>query len=400
MLGPAIEFASATRVLKALFLLLVVLCAAIPAVAQPSLIVKVESGPTSALLNQELTCDPIDIPDTPARALRLKNGSVQLYATNRDNRVDSGPDLLHLEHRCPVVYRGRGEADPAAYDDRAWIASLWTPDGQTIWAVVHNEYHGELRPVLCPTRRYMDCWFNSLTLAVSHDGGAHYDRAPGNALVATLPYRFDQLGLGHHGYFNPSNIVSFDGYHYMFAFATGANAQKNGNCLLRTKAVGQASAWNGWDGVAFSIKFINPYAGLAEPEEHVCAPVRVGQLRWPVTSLVRHAPSGTFIALMQDTSPGGGVFYSTSADLLNWSKPYLLMPAVGLSNWLCGNPSPIVFPSILDPSSDDLNFETVSAHALLFATEFEVKDCKLASRRLVRWKITIQPTQTVSDKHP
>lgn len=351
---------------------------------------KIESGPAAGLLNQELSCDSRDIPDTPARAVRIESGGVQLYATNRDNRLDTGPDLLHLEHRCPVVFRGGGKDDPAAYDDRAWIASPWTTDGRTIWAVIHNEFHGELRPALCPTGRYMDCWFNTLTLAVSHDGGQHFERAPGNPLVATLPYRFDQVGLGHHGYFNPSNIVGLGGNRYMFAFATGANAQKNGNCLLRTNAIEQAQAWRGWDGVAFNVEFVNPYAGPVQPEQHVCRPVDVGRLRWPVTSLVRHAPTGLFIALMQDTAAGGGVFYATSPDLLHWSTPALLLSAVGLSAWQCSDPNPIVFPSLLDAASSDPNFETVGARALLFATRFEAAGCKLTTRRLARWVITIE----------
>ena len=57
---------------------------------------------------------------------------------------------------------------------------------------------------------------------------------PGRALVAALPYRYDEVGRGHHGYFNPSNIVELDGAHYMFAFATRAGLQREGNCLLRT----------------------------------------------------------------------------------------------------------------------------------------------------------------------
>ena len=385
--------------MKVLCLLLVGLGAATAAVAQPTLRLAVQSGPYPALLGQATACDGRDLPDTPARAIRLEDGTVQLYATDRENRVDSGPDLLHLEHHCPVVFRGGGKDDPAAYDDRAWIASPWTPDGHTIWAVVHNEFHGHLRPALCPTGRYMDCWFNALTLAVSHDGGRHFDRAPRDALVAALPYRFDQVGLGHHGYFNPSNIVSVAGYHYMFAFATRANAQKSGNCLLRTDTVQLAKAWRGWDGAAFTVEFVDPYTGPVVPERHLCAPVEVGRLRWPVTSLVRHAPTGTFIALMQDAAPGGGVFYATSPDLLHWSTPLLLLPALGLSAWHCGDPDPIAYPSLLDPASPDRNFETVGSQALLFATRFEGNRCRPAEDRVLsRWTVTLEQPRTASEK--
>ena len=349
--------------------------------------------------NQRPACDSRDFPDAPARALRLADGTVQLYATDRENRVNAGSDLLHLQHRCEVVYRGGGNDDPGAYDDRAWLTSPWTHDGRTIWSVVHNEFHGHLRKALCPSGQYMDCWFNALTLAVSHDGGQSFQRAPGNAVVAALPYRYDEVGLGHHGYFNPSNIVSLNGALYMFAFATRANAQRSGNCLLRTDAIDRAAAWRGWDGTSFAVEFANPYAGPVQPERHVCAPVDVGALRWPVTSLVRHAPTGLFMVLMQDTAPGGGVYYATSPDLLQWSAPALLLSAVSLSAWTCGGPDPIAYPSLLDPASADRNFETVGAGAVLFATRFDASGCHPgADRSLVRWTVQVveQGAQKVS----
>jgi hypothetical protein len=366
--------------------------AAIPALAQPApaLLLELAGGPVTAL--SPSACEGRDLPDAPARAIRLANGTVQLYATDRDNRVNAGPDLLHLRHGCAVVLRGAGNDDPSAYDDRAWIASPWTSDGRTIWAVVHNEFHGHLRKPLCPTGRYMDCWFNALTLAVSHDAGRTFRRAPGRALVAALPYRYDELPLGHHGYFNPSNIVSLNDALHMFAFATHANAQRAGNCLLRTTGIEQADSWRGWDGAAFAVSFADPYAGPVKPEQHVCAPVGVGALRWPVTSLVRHQPTGLFIALMQDTARGGGVYYATSPDLLRWSAPALLMSAIGPGAWTCTDPDPIAYPSLLDPASTDRNFETVGATAALFATRFNVEHCRTGmNRSLARWTVRIRP---------
>ena len=249
-------------------------------------------------------CDAADMPDTPARAVRLADGTVQVYATEKLNRLESGPDLLRLRHGCAVVYAGGEKDDPGAYDDRAWLASPWTRDGRTIWAVVHNEFQGQRRPALCPTGKYLDCWFNSLTLAVSSDGGRRFRRAPG--VVAELPYRYEEVGRGHHGYFNPSNIVSLGEAQYMMAFATQAGVQREGNCLLRTTDVGQAGSWRAWDGAGFGASFADPYAGpVADPAAHVCAPVGAGKLRWPVTSLVRHAPSGLFIATMLNGARGG-----------------------------------------------------------------------------------------------
>jgi hypothetical protein len=332
----------------------------------------------------------MDIPDAPARAVRLADGTVQLYATDSRNRVESGPGLLALRHGCASLLKGAGNDDPGAYDDRAWLASPWSPDGQTIWAVMHNEFHGHRRPALCSTGRYMDCWFNALTQAVSHNSGKNFQRVPGRALVAALPYRYDQVGLGHHGYFNPSNIVTFDGAQYMFTFTTRAGAQRPGNCLLRTTAIQTPEAWRGWDGSSFSVVLIDPYASLDAPELHVCAPVGANGLRWPVTSLVRHAASGLFVAIMQNSARGGGVFYATSRDLVHWSDPALLLEAIGEGAWTCADAPPLAFPSLLDAASPDRNYETLGDTAELFATWFNVAHCRTSlDRTLMRWPIRL-----------
>lgn len=358
----------------------------------PALHLTIVDGPSAAIEGGWPACDRRDIPDAPARAIRLADGKVQLYATDQVNRLNAGPDLLHLRHDCAVIMKGAASDDPAAYDDRAWIASPWTPDGRTIWAIVHNEFHGHARPALCPTGRYMDCWYNSLTLAVSRNGGHVFERAPGRALVAAVPYRYDQVGLGHHGYFNPSNIVTWRGALYMFAFATRTRAQREGNCLLRTELIDVAGSWRAWDGSAFDVQFEDPYAGPIEPEQHVGVPVGEGRLRWPVTSLVRHARSGNFVVLMQNTGPGGGIYYSTSPDLLHWSAAALLMRAAGLHSWKPGDPDPIAYPSLLDPASADQNFETVGPDAVLFATAFNAgQNGASVSRTLIRWFVRIAP---------
>jgi hypothetical protein len=369
-----------------------------PAQPGPALRLEVAGPPVPAVAGARPGCDGDDIPDTPARAIRLATGQVQLYASHFRNRVDSGPDLLHVVHRCPVVLAGANDDDPAAYNDRAWIASPWTPDGRTILAVVHNEFQGQRRPALCPSQRYMDCWYNALTAAVSHDGGHSFQRPPGRALVAALPYRFDQLEHGHHGYFNPSNIVTSAGAQYMITFATKAGAQREGNCLLRTTAVATPDAWRGWDGSAFEAVFVDPYTQSVPPEPHVCAPVGQGGLRWPVSSLVRHAETGLFIAVMQDSGRDSGVYYSTSPDLLHWSGPALLLPAIGPGAWTCADPPPLAYSSLLDPASKDRNFETVGATAVLFATRFNVKDCRTGmDRELIRWDVRISAAAV---KHP
>lgn len=379
--------------------ILLLLCTLEPCHAQPqpSLTLRLTGQAESVMSGGWPRCDRDDIPDAPARAVRLADGTVELYVSDQVNRINVGPDLRRLRHECGVVFQGAHDADPAAFNDRAWIATPWTEDGRTVWAVIHDEFHGNDRPWLCPTQRYMDCWYNALTLAVSGDGGRHFRNLPGPgsgarkpALVATLPYRYDELERGHHGYFNPTNIIRRDGRLFMFAFATRANAQQEGNCLLRGETIARPDSWRGWNGTDFSVRFVDPYAAPTVPAEHVCAPVAPNSLRWPVTSLVRHAPSGQYVALMQNGARGGGVYYATSPDLLQWSAPALLMPAIGLGAWTCADPQPLAYPSLLDADSPDPNFQTVADQALLFATSFDVTQCQVTGPRdLKRWNVQI-----------
>jgi hypothetical protein len=336
-------------------------------------------------------CDTADIPDAPARAIRTASGAVQLYASHFYNRRLVGPDLLHLSQDCRIVYEGNERDEPAAFDDRAWITGLYTPDGSTIFAVVHNEFQGHRRPSLCPGGRYIDCWYNSITAGVSRDGGEHFNRVANHAgLIATLPYRYDEV-VGHHvGYFNPSNIIMKDGALFMTVFATEAKAQTPGNCLLRTDSIADPAAWRGWDGESFKATFIDPYRTSAARDTHVCVPVGRGRLRWPVTSLVLHQPTGLFIALMMNGARDGGVFYATSPNLVDWSSPMKLMNGLGEGAYRCGDAAPVAYPSLIDVRSSDRNFMIVGSSAELFLTRFNPAGCKTSmDRDLTRTPISI-----------
>src|SRR3954466_4652541 len=88
---------------------------------------------------QRDACDRADVPDAPARAFRDAVGNVHLYAANHHNRGLVGRDLHSVRPvGCSSAFHGAEMADPAAYDDRAWLTSFWTQDGQTVYALVHN----------------------------------------------------------------------------------------------------------------------------------------------------------------------------------------------------------------------------------------------------------------------
>jgi hypothetical protein len=361
--------------------------AASPVAAQVQLTV---AGPAVTVFSYAKdSCDAVDIPDAPARAIRTRDGRVQLYATHFINRRLTGETLLSVRQDCGIVFRGAEKDTPQAFDDRSWLTALYTSDGVTVHAVVHTEFQGNRRPPLCPSGRYMDCWYNALTSAISADGGHTYVRPATGWLVAALPYRYDEVGLGHHGYFNPSNIVSDRGHLYMFTFATRAGAQDSGNCLLRTGNIADAGAWRGWNGDTFSVRFINPYDSQDAPGTHVCNPVAPASLRWPVTSLVR-LTSGVFVALMLNAAHDGGVFAASSADLLHWSVPTRILVGLGEGAWHCDDPPPLAYPSLLDPDSPGRNFEFAGASTWLFLTRFNSHGCNLGmDRDLIRLHVEV-----------
>jgi hypothetical protein len=360
---------------------------AVPAPAQ-TLSVTVTGPPVVEFSHARAACDPLDYPDAPARAVRLANDEVLLFAPHFRNRLLRGPDLLSVRPDCRLAFAGDERDDPAAFDDRAWLVSPYTLDGVHIFSLVHNEFQGHRRPWLCPSGHYMDCWYNAITFAVSDDGGRSFVR-PRDALLAALPYRYDQATGAHRGYFNPSNILARDGFFYAMAFATDAFAQKAGNCLLRTDTLDNPAAWRAWDGHSFASRFVDPYTSHDDPAQHVCAPVGIGKLRWPVTSLVRHGPSGLYVASMMNAA--AGVFVSTSRDLLAWSEPALVWPSAGGgAGWHCGDPAPVAYPSLLDPASPGRNFETVGTTAMLFMTRWNPAGCQLgADRDLIRLPVRL-----------
>lgn len=328
-------------------------------------------------------CGTTVIPDAPARALRTADGRVLLFATHHDNRLLAGPDLDRVALDCASVYRGAGSHAPADYDDHAWIAAPYSPDGRIIHALVHDELHGHRRPDLCPAARYMACWANRITAATSTDGGRSFRRT---GLVATPPYRYDGTLGRHVGYFNPSNIIEKDGWYYATVFATEWGAQRLGNCLMRSRDPGDPASWRAWDGSGFTVRFVDPYrTETADPGAHVCAPA--GPIKAPITGIVRHRPSGRYLATL---AADGGIYVSTSPDLIAWTAPRLMWPVPVIGRHGCSEPWAIAYPVLLDPAAPERNFESVGDAAWLYYTRMWTRDCGLTMRRdLMRVRVRI-----------
>lgn len=358
------------------------------------------SGPPQTVFDwSSMRCETWDVPDVPARAWRGADGNIHLLASHFRNRVMSGPDFDSLRQDCAVVFEGGGRDAPALHDDRGWIGSTYTGDGETVFALVHNEFQGHRRPALCPAARYMACWRNSLTMALSRDGGHSFrQEPPPRHYVAGLPYPYGGAAGKPTGYFNPSNMIEKDGYYYAFFWAEDFRAQRRGACLMRTRDFADRTSWRAWDGAAFSIAFIDPSAGEPrDPQHHVCTPLAPSRLTGFVASVVRHRPSGLYLALMatvRSSRPDGeqvaGIYAATSPDLLVWSSPILVAALPMQFRYACSDGAAFFYPSLLDPDSPSRNFEDTDDRANLYLTKIYLDECQLGARRdLVRVPLII-----------
>ena len=357
----------------------------------------------SATLGEEVTvfdysaeaCDRLDIPDTAARAFRDAQGLVQLLASHHVTRRAIGPDLDHLARDCGVVMSSHGDPRPEQFNDREWIASLYTSDGMKVAALVHNEYQGHRHPGQCPSGSYRRCWYNSLTMATSEDGGRSFRHAePPGHLVASLPSRY-LPDRGPQGVFSASNIVGGkDGFYYTLVQLVSED-YGGGGCLMRTRDPFDASSWRAWDGSAFRLQFIDPYRTQEAPDDF-CHPVSRDQIATMRHSLTFNTYLDKFLLVGVAQAWDGekqrevpGIYYSTSDDLISWSNRELLMEAELPWTHECGDGAPVNYPSLLDPNSQSRNFDVSSKSGYLYFTRLNYHDCQSQlDRDLVRVPLT------------
>jgi hypothetical protein len=323
-------------------------------------------------------CEDTDIPDSPARAFRDASGQVQLIATHYIGRRWLGFDLNGVQHRCEVLLNSAYDPNPAAYNDKQWIASTYTLDGVTVHALIHQEYQGSTHPNQCdPSSAAIKCRFFNIAYAKSTDWGVTYKRrAAPSDLVATLPYTYStMLNNGPGGIRQPSNIVYRpDGYYYVMVAADAQGAQQGGTCLMRTHTLGDPSSWRAWDGSSFTVRFIDPYVETAEPPEaHVCAPVAPAEIGVMPESLTYNTYFGKYLLIGSDsTRSPKGFYYSLSSDLIHWSPRTLFMQAELPWRYTCGTPDPVFQPSLLFPGSPARNLNTTSQNNYLYFTRINI----------------------------
>jgi hypothetical protein len=353
------------------------------------------AGPEETVFDwSRQACEPRDIPDEPARAYRDAQGEVHLFASSYVSRALVGPDLKRVRRDCRVVMRSALNARPQLFTDREWIASPYTFDGRTVYALLHDEYHGFQHAAGHCLTPFPNCWYNAVTLALSRDEGrTFYPAAPPPAsLVAELPYRY-RPDLPPYGVFNPSNIVKKGDYYYSMVVVQRYQAQRAGTCVTRTRNLGDPRSWRAWDGDGYGVSFVDPYQSTASATaNHLCEPVSPNQIGTMSSSLTFSTYFGKYLLLGSSSTYDprkrrtvAGFYYSVSDDLLHWSQRALIREAELPWTYQCGDADPVLYPSVVDPASTSRNFETTGRRPYLYFTREHYSACReTLDRDLVR----------------
>jgi len=330
-------------------------------------------------------CAEDDIPDAPLRVVRVDDNHVVAFATHEQNRTFLGPAVEALKRNCRVVFAGRHSDRPEDYSDRVWIGSTWSEDGQTIFALGHDEYQAHRHAGRCRFATYAECWWNAIVLLRSDDGARSFSRV-GNRPVATIPSRQD-VDQGHsRGFYEPSNIVKRGDAYYALIRAGAEGAQQAGTCLFRADDLEHPESWRFFDGKEFSPN-VDPYRDDLR-DAKPCA--RLKGLRGNVGS-ISYAPAFrvyvSVSAFGSKTSGDNGFYYSVSTDLIHWSTGRLFLALPTPWSASCGEDR-FIYPSLVDPGSSSRNFDVVGPDPYLYFVRQHFDGCQATMQRdLVRTKV-------------
>ena len=74
----------------------------------------------------------------PLIAFRDSTGQVVFIDSHHTVKRYVGPALDSLVHKCTTVMGSGKNADPAMYDNREWLATMFTRDGVTVHGIIHD----------------------------------------------------------------------------------------------------------------------------------------------------------------------------------------------------------------------------------------------------------------------
>jgi hypothetical protein len=351
------------------------------------------TGPERVLFDQASSaCDSSDLPDAPARAFRNAAGEVVLFAPNFKNRALIGADFDHLARDCAIRFAAAGSADPSLLDDRSWLHAFHTDDGSGVFAFASASFIPYRHGIACEAGgARTDCWYNGIAALTSDDGGAtfRYLGTPPHHLAFAPPDPYSPDIASPPGFMSATNIVAWNGGLYTILWRRGTDGGSDDkgsrNCLARADD-DKPLAWELWlDGKFIpAARFENGAWEIATTDCDAIGPTT------PIRGLVRHAATGSFLAVLQyRTGNDHGFYVTTSDDLVTWTKPAELLAIDLMADAAPGAPW-AGYPSLIDPDSSDRNFGTTDDTADLVFVRFEpVAGTKKVLRRLVATPIRL-----------
>jgi hypothetical protein len=166
---------------------------------------------------------------------------------------------------------------------------------------------------------------------------------------------------------------------------------------------------------------VNPWTYQFTPSDpvtkHVCAPVSFGNIEKMVNSLTYNTYFDKFMMVgvtggNEDGRSTQGIWYSLSDNLVDWSPRRLIVEAELPWTYRCDggtrpcnqppgctdpDTDPVLYPSIVDPSSSSKNFETSDQNVNLYFTEFNYANCgQNLDRDLIRIPIRFQKSRVAT----
>ena len=352
--------------------------------------IRVDLGPEEFVFRwQKDRCAETDITDVYVRAFRNHKDEIVLVSGNApDNHFMFGPGFKGLKRGCKPVMRSHDSPLAETFDNQEWVASTYTLDGRTVYAMIHNEFHDPKAGPPCrkgvtdPSNR---CWYNSINFGISTDGGRSFTHAPAPGHLMISPFgRWDPKGNPRprgggfdppvYGALAPSNIIKgTDGFFYclFFALPDPARAGLRGICLVRSDDLADPKSWRMWDGEGFGSSFSNPYApGWKSPKFAFVGHPHVGDMSGSLTYntyLERYILVGTNAAHRPDGSVYCGFFFSLSEDLIHWSPIQLVREAVlGFPHCPSNGRDLDQYPSLIDHEDTTRNFERTGRRPYLY----------------------------------
>ncbi|PIT92624.1 MAG: hypothetical protein COU08_01355, partial [Candidatus Harrisonbacteria bacterium CG10_big_fil_rev_8_21_14_0_10_42_17] len=356
-------------------------------------------------------CTLWDVPDYPARALQITNAQgdeeIQLYAGNDVPFKSVGSTLDTVTRDCDhQLFTSRLDFDPSHYRDHEWIAQPYTPDGVSIFSLVHNEFYGHEHGCGDGTfNTYDECVHWVQTWTRSNDRGLSFNS--NTQLFTDIPWRYDynEASPPFRGVSLPTNFVEYGGGGRLYSLLnniyppewTAGNNHRA--CLLEIDL--STNVWNYWTGSGFTLTPPNPYTlpSSYNPADYACEPIDPANIPGEVTSLTWNEALQKYLLIGRDNGayPGDshfGAYYSVSDDLIHWSPRQLLFEFPSIGNPALDG-SWYLYPSLIDGTvaGQTRNFQRTGSNPYLYLTYRNPGPFRIpedADRDLVRFPLTVR----------